>query len=184
MNLSLRQLLAPWAGLVIAWLGARGLKLSEDQTLGLMVLLVGACANVVHALEAWLEGGSSGPLPRPSSAADRVLPKVLVLPFLLLMAGAQVGCAGSPVRSTDEGLYAAYGTYIAIEETIAEGLANGSIEKAQGEAWQAKAVAARSMLDAARVAERSSSAGAAADLSAAVSAMAALQAALNAGVAK
>ena len=183
MNISVKQVLAPFIGALVGFLASKGLSLSPDQTTALTGLLAGAVGAGVHTLEVWISARNA-PLPPPSPSTQKTLPKAL-LPFaLLVLAGgiaSQVSaCAGSPVRSVDEGLYAAYGAYATLEQTLAEGVTGGWVSKDQARAIDAKASAARAMLDAARVAESSSPATASQDLAAAAQALQALQGELTA----
>lgn len=185
MNISWRQILAPFVGALAGFLAGKGLSLTPDQIDIATGLLGGAAAAGVHVLEVWM-AKSSTTLPPPTAGVNRTLPKAwLLLPLLLpllkllctlALVAALAACASSPVQSTDEGLYAAYGLYGTVEQLLAEGVTQGWLAKSNAIAIDAKAATARTLLDTAKSLESSpgSAASMAQDLSTAAAVLQAL----------
>ncbi len=198
MQLSWRQILAPWAGALAGFFASRGLNLSPDQLIALVVICAGAAGNLLHFLEAWLSPkGAPAPVltvitqqdpakqpaaAAPTSSSSSTLK--LLLPFLVLLtaipwlhACSTLGAAAP--QSTDESIAYGYGLYTAVESALSESLAAGQVSKATAIAVDAKAGNARALLDAARAAELVNPAGAASNLATATQLLEALQVFLN-----
>jgi hypothetical protein len=179
MNLSYRQLVAPFVGALVGWLASKGLSLTDDQTTALVGLCAGAVGGGVHVIESWV-AHVRAPLPPPDVSTQKTLPKSFIaIPLTVLLLHLS-GCASSPVQSTDEGLYAAEAAYATLEQSLLAGVQAGWLSKASAAAIDSKATAARAMVDAAKAAESTDPATASTDLATAATMLQALETQLNA----
>ena len=188
-NLSVPQLLSPWIGGLAALATAHGMGAHGLAIWIITALCSAATSNGAHLLEFWIARRGLA-LPAPAIAATRKPPggpagpaAVLILCSLIAVPMLS-SCASAPVTSTDTALYAAYGTYTAVENALAQAVTVGSISAARAAQLDATLEKAKAALDAARAAETAAPQTASAKLNEAIAALDAVEAVINSGVKK